>query len=239
LSGLTIASTGSAGAAPAKTSTAAPAKTDIIFFQGLDFFPPNRPAQVVDLYIAQDGAVVNEIPDVYQGDAIDIDRAFPGFVKPGFFVVDVVKHLGNPNTPLLVTAFTLKAGQSKTVATYFSATPTGKKGAPTISVFNNDVGPTNGQARLTIYHLAVAPTVGVYADGSTPLVASSSNGMSATAQVPSATYAVTVNALNDPGDVLFNVGKVHLSPNTLTEAFAYGFYPSSFGVATISVRTNS
>ncbi len=225
-----------AGAAP-RPATVATSNPQLILFQGLDYFPPDRPAQVVDIYLAQDGAVVKEISDAYLGDVIDVNQVFPGYVKPGFFVIDVVKHGGNPDNPLLITAFRLKAGQSDTVATYFKADAAGTQEAPTIKVFTNDLSPTGGQARLTVYHLAVAPTVGVYADGSTALVPSFSNGMSGTVQVRPSAYRVTVTAPDEPHTVLFNVGRVALAPNTLTEAFAYGFYPGLFGVAAIQLPT--
>lgn len=232
-----LAATPAAGAAPAAGAVpAAGIKTpQLVILQGLQFAARGIPSQTVDIYLGQDGAIVSEFPNISLGQAIDVNTALPGFVKPGFFVVDIVKRGGDPNHPLLVTAFALHQGDSKTIAAYFAADSAGQQGAPTLRIFTNNVAPTNGQARLSVYHLAVAPTVGVYADRTVAIAPSFSNGQSATVQVPAATYGVTVTAPKTPGTVLFKVGNVKLAPNTLTIAFAYGFYPKQFGVAAIAV----
>ena len=149
-----------------------------------------------------------ELPDVHFGTAADLTTAFPGWVTPGLYTVDVVPTGTSPFKPLLITCFFLGYGQSKTVAAYMTATPAGAAGQPTLGVFTNDVSSTGGMARVTVRHLAVAPTVGVYADGSVAITPSFSNGQTATAVVPPSSYNVTVTAPNTPGTVLYNVGNV-------------------------------
>jgi hypothetical protein len=93
-----------------------------------------------------------------------------------------------------------------------------------------DVVPTGGQARVTVRHLAVAPTVGVYADSTVAITPAFSNGQTATAAVPAGSYHVTVTAPNTPGTVLADLGSVTLPADTNALAFAIGIYPSSFEV---------
>ena len=54
-------------------------------------------------------------------------------------------------------------------------------------------------ARVTVRHLAVAPTVGVYADSSVAITPSFSNGQTAAAVVPPSSYDVTVTAAERTG----------------------------------------
>ena len=158
-------------------------------------------------------------------------------VTPGRYVVDVVPAGTSPFKPLLITSFFLGYGQSKTVAAYMTATPAGVAGQPTLGVFTNDVSSTGGMARVTVRHLAVAPTVGVYADGSVAVTPSFSNGQTAAAAVPPSSYDVTVTAPNAPGTVLYDLGNVSLSANTNTLAFAIGDYPSTFTVVAVAIPT--
>ena len=82
------------------------------------------------------------------------------------------------------------------MAAYVTATPSGAAGQPTLGVFTNDVSSTGGMSRVTVRHLAVAPTVGVYGDGSVAVTPAVSNGQTATAVVPPNNYGVTVTAPN-------------------------------------------
>ena len=119
-----------------------------------------------------------------------------------------------------------------------TATPSGAAGQPTLGVFTNDVSSTGGMSRVTVRHLAVAPTVGVYADGVAAITPAFSNGQTATAVVPPSSYGVTVTAPNAPGSVLDQVGNVSLAANTNTLAFAIGdYYQSSFTVVALAIPT--
>ena len=194
------------------------------------------PGLKVDIYVYKNVYSVKELPGVTFGTAADLDSAFPGWVTPGFYVVDVVPAGTSPCHPLLITTVVLGWGQAKTVAAYVTASPSGAAGSPTLGVFTNDVSPTYGAARVTVRHLAVAPTVGVYADGSTAITPAFSNGQSAAAVVPAATYNVTVTAPNDPGSVLANIGAVPLAANENTLAFAIGTFGSpSFEVVPLAI----
>jgi hypothetical protein len=196
------------------------------------------PSLPVDIYIYKNVFSVKKLTDVTFGTTADLDTAFPGWVTPGFYVVDVVPTGTSPCHPLLITTVVLGWGRSKTVAAYVTASPAGTAGSPTLGVFDNDVSSTNGAARVTVRHLAVAPTVGVYANGSVALTPGFSNGATASAVVPASTYDVTVTAPNDPTTVLDDVGAVALAPNTNTLAFAIGTYPSSFKVVALAIPTH-
>ncbi|MFZ0251732.1 MAG: DUF4397 domain-containing protein [Acidimicrobiales bacterium] len=195
------------------------------------------PGLDVDVYVVKNFFSYKELPDVHFGTAADLTTAFPGWVTPGLYTVDVVPTGTSPFKPLLITSFFLGSGQSKSVVAYVTATPSGAAGQPMLGVFTNDVSSTGGQSRVTVRHLAVAPTVGVYADGSVAITPSFSNGQTATAVVPPSTYGVTVTAPGAPGTALFNVGNVALAANTNTLAFAIGDFPSTFTVVALAVPT--
>jgi hypothetical protein len=191
----------------------------------------------VDIYIVKNFRSVKTLKNVQFGTAADLNTALPGFVTPGIYFIDIVPAGAKALPPLLSTWLWLTPGQSKSVVAYVTADASGKAGAPKLGVFSNDVRSTSGQSRVTVRHLAVAPTVGVYANGTVPITPAFSNGQTASAVVPAASYAVTVTAPNNPSTVLFNVGTVPLAPNTNTLAFAIGTFPTSFKVVAIAVPT--
>jgi len=196
------------------------------------------PGLSVDIYVYKNVYQVKKLSNVQFGTAADLDTAFPGWVTPGYYVVDVVPAGTSPCHPLLITTVALGWGQSKTVAAYVTASASGTAGSPTLGVFANDVSQTNGAARVTVRHLAVAPTVGVYANGQVAITPAFSNGQTATAVVPAASYDVTVTAPNMPTTVYKDLGSVALAADTNTLAFAIGTFPSTFEVVTLVVPTH-
>jgi hypothetical protein len=195
------------------------------------------PGLAVDIYVVKGNLSFKKLTDVQFGTAADLGQVFPGWVTPGYYLVDVVATGTNPFHPLLLARLYLGWGQSKTVAAYVTASPAGVAGHPALGVFTNSVRSTGGDARVTVRHLAVAPTVGVYADGSVPITPAFSNGQTATAVVPAGSYTVTVTAPNSPTTVLDDLGSVALAANTNTLAFAIGTYPATFKVVTLVIPT--
>jgi hypothetical protein len=191
----------------------------------------------VDIYVVKNLFSYKEFKNVQFGTATDVSTDYPGWVTSAFYVVDVVPTGGNPFKPLLITDLFLGANQSKTVAAYVAANAAGTPGILTLGVFTNDLSATSGQARVTVRHLAVAPTVGVHADSTVAITPAFSNGQTATAAVPAGSYHVTVTAPNAPGTVLADLGSVTLPADTNALAFAIGIYPSSFEVVTLAVPT--
>ena len=181
-----------------------------------------------------------ELSNVTFGTAADLNTALPGFITPGFITIDVAAHEGNPFKPVLLNSTYVGAGQSKTAVAYVSANSGGAAGSPTLSVFNNDVSATIGQARVSVAHTAVAPTVGVCADGTVPVGPAFSNGQQESAVVNSGAYTVTVTAPDNCSDVLAGpIGPVTLAANTTMLVYAIGTFPGSFTVASLVVPNNS
>lgn len=207
------------------------AEPDLSLVHGIPQLP-------VDIYVYKNVYSVQKLTDVTFGTAADLDTAFPGWVTPGYYVIDVVPTGTSPCHPLLITSLTLGWGQSKTVAAYVTASPSGVPGSPTLGVFTNDVSNTGGNARVTVRHLAVAPTVGVYTDGTVPVTPAFSNGETATAVVPAGSYDVTVTAPNTPSTVLKDLGPVSLAADKNTLAFAIGTYPSTFTVVPLVISNH-
>ncbi len=238
VAGVAIVLTLGLAAAPASAGTihhrdrhpARPSTTELSVVHGV----PNLP---VDIYVVKDLFAVRKLSNVNFGTAADLNSALPGFVTPGFYFIDIVPAGTSPFRPLLKTAFYLRANQSKSVVAYVTADASGQPGSPTLGVFTNDVTATSGAARVTTRHTAVAPTVGVYANGAVGVPPAFSNGQSASAVVPAGTYGVTITAPNQPATVLADLGGVTLPADTNTVAFAIGTYPSTFRVVTLQIPT--
>ncbi len=197
VAGLALSTTASVGAATWNQGGSGPrASANLNVVHGI-------PGLDVDIYVVKNFNLfqVKELSNVTFETAADLNTDLPGFITPGFYTIDVVAHGGNPFKPVLITSTYLGAGQSKTAVAYVKADAAGNPGSPTLSVFQNDVSATNGQARVTVAHTAVAPTVGVCADDSVPVVPSFSNGQLASAVVAPAAYTVTVTAPNNCSDV--------------------------------------
>jgi len=196
------------------------------------------PGLDVDIYVVKNFNIfqTRELSGVTFGTAADLNTALPGFVTPGFYLIDVVGHGGNPFKPVLLTSTYLGARQSKSVVAYVGASAAGTAGSPKLGVFTNDVSASNGKARVTVAHTAVAPTVGVCANGTVPVVPAFSNGQQASAVVPASAYTVTVTAPNNCSTVLAGpIGPVSLAANTTTLVYAIGTFPSTFTVASLVV----
>ena len=122
---------------------------------------------------------------------------------------------------------------------YISASSGGTAGSPQLTVLRNDVSATGGRARVTVAHAAVAPTVGVCANGTVPLVTAFSNGQHASAVFPAGANSITVTAPNICSTVLAGpIGPVSLVGNTITSAYAIGTYSSTFKVVPLVIHNN-
>lgn len=116
----------------------------------------------------------------------------------------------------------VKAGKNYTLAAYLNL-----KGKPSLKVLDNNISAVAmGQGRVTVVHLAKAPTVSVEADGGT-LIPSLSNGGFAGADVPTKTYDVAVKA----GMTTVFSTMLPVTANANTIVIAYGTYPKTFAVA--------
>ena len=196
------------------------------------------PGLAVDIYVVKNFNIFHakELSDVTFGTVADLNTALPGFVTPGFYIIDIVGHGGNPFKPVLLTSTYLGAGQSKTAVAYVSASPAGVAGKPTLTVFTNNVSSTSGKARVTVAHTAVAPTVGVCADGSVPLVPAFSNGQQASAVVEP---GFLPGDGDGPEQLLRRAGRPDRTrdpgADTTTLVYAIGTFPTTFTVASLVV----
>ena len=195
------------------------------------------PDLAVDIYVVKNFRQVKKLTNVTFGTAADLADAFPHFITKGLYFIDVVPTGASPWRPLLSTTVVLGSAQSKSIVAYVTADSAGTPGRPALGVFDNDVSSTGGQSRVTVRHLAVAPTVGVYANGAVAVTPAFSNGETAAAVVPAGTYAVTVTAPNSPSTAFADIGDVTLAADTNTLAFAIGTYGSTFRVASVQVPT--
>ena len=155
--------------------------------------------------------VVHGIPgvnvDVYVNDKLTLPNFKPGTVTDplslpdGMYTIDI-KAAGSPASSAdvigpLETGFS--GGRNYTVAAHL-----GNDGKPTANIYDNDISAVaDGKGRVTVVHMAQAPTVAITANGAT-LIPSLSNPDKAGADVPAATYTIV---------------------------YAYGTYPKTFAVA--------
>jgi hypothetical protein len=113
-------------------------------------------------------------------------------------------------------------GHNYTVAAYLTTA-----GKPTAQAFDNNISTLPaGKGRVTVAHVADAPTVKITADGAT-LIPSISNGTETSAVVPAATYKVGVVA---GSSTVFSTS-LPVKAGTNTIVYAYGTYPKTFAVA--------
>ncbi|NND02634.1 MAG: DUF4397 domain-containing protein [Acidimicrobiia bacterium] len=89
--------------------------------------------------------------------------------------------------PALASTVTLPAGANATIIANLDGS-----GAPTLSVFVNDISNTDaGNGRVTARHLAAAPNVDIWA-GDSPLFTDVPNGAEGVADVPAGSYPIQI-----------------------------------------------
>lgn len=94
--------------------------------------------------------------------------------------------------------------------------------SPDVTVFVNDVAPVPAdKARLTVAHTAVVPPADIVADGQV-LFSNIANGEFVTADVPAATYEVSVVPAGQSGDPLLGPVALDVEAGRLTRVFAIG-----------------
>jgi hypothetical protein len=172
--------------------------------------------------------------NVYVNDKITLtnfkpgDMAGPLSLPAGTYKVQVTSYeadeaAGKKTADVIGPAdIPVMSGGNYTIAAHLTT-----DGKPTATVFENDISKLDaGKGRVTVAHVANAPTVAITANGDT-LIESLSNPKSASAVVPAATYKVGVVA---GGDTVFSTDlPVTAGANTIV--FAYGTFPDTFAVA--------
>jgi hypothetical protein len=136
------------------------------------------PGLTVDVYVNGDLTLDNFKPG---------DLAGPLDLPADTYTVEITDKNDKGTVLIGPAEIPVEAGGSYTIAAYLDA-----KGSPTASAFANDVSAVAaGEARVTVRHVAAAPAVTIEADG-TVLVPNLRNGKEAVADVPAATYDVSV-----------------------------------------------
>jgi hypothetical protein len=134
------------------------------------------------------------VVDVYVNDELTLPGFEPGTITEplslpeGTYQIDIRLAGADPSSaPVLSGSASVVSGVNATIIAHLDGS-----GAPTISVFVNDISPISiGQTRVTVRHTAAAPAVDVRANGGV-IINNFVNGQSATLDIPSGTYNVDV-----------------------------------------------
>lgn len=118
--------------------------------------------------------------------------------------------------PALASTVTLPAGANASIIANLDG-----EGAPTLSVFVNDISNTDaGNGRVTARHLAAAPNVDIWAGGN-PLFTDVPNGAEGVADVPTDTYPIQIVPAGATEPVVFE-GDLGVPEGTNVIAYALG-----------------
>lgn len=118
--------------------------------------------------------------------------------------------------PALAETVTLPGGANATIIANLDGA-----GAPTLSVFVNDISNTDaGNGRVTARHLAAAPNVDIWA-GDSPLFTDVPNGAEGVADVPAGTYPIQIVPAGATEPVVFE-GDLAVPEGTNVIAYAIG-----------------
>jgi hypothetical protein len=163
------------------------------------------PGLVVDVYVNGQLAQKNFQPGTIAG---------PLTGPAGTGNVVIVPAGGDPKNPALAATLTLNAGQNVTAVAHLDA-----NGAPTLSVFDNNVSKTSN-ARVVVRHTAAAPAVDLLVSpgsASEQRFGPLSNGQQAQVEVAAGTYTGeivptgTSTPVIGPASFNFEAGKVYFA----------------------------
>lgn len=149
------------------------------------------PGLTVDVYANGDLL----LPDFEPGDQFG-----PADLPAGDYDIAIRAAGDDPSAdPAIEGSATLPAGANASIIAHLTA-----DGAPTLSVFVNDVSGLDArQARVTVRHTAAFGAVDVLAAGA-PIFEGVTNPNEGTIEVPEGTYPVEVTAAGDPETVAFS-----------------------------------
>ena len=95
VAGASTAFSRSGGPAPTWQAPGSRPATDLSLVHGI-------PGLDVDIYVIKNFTSYKELPDVHFGTAADLTTAFPGWVTPGLYTVDVVPTGTSASIPFLI-----------------------------------------------------------------------------------------------------------------------------------------
>jgi hypothetical protein len=177
------------------------------------------PGLTVDVYLNGNLTLPGFAPDTVLG---------PILLPATDYEVAIYAAGSDPLTtaPAIAGSTSLPAGANASIVAHLDGS-----GAPTLSVFVNDVSEiAAGQARLVVRHTAAAPAVDIVANGSLNLFENVTNPNEGQLDVAADTYGVTINAAGT-SDVAFDAGDVTLPEGQSTIVYAIGdLAGGSFGL---------
>ena len=186
-------------------------------------------------------SIVHGVPgltvDVYIDGNLTIPSFAPETITPrlllpaGTYDISIYAEGANPLSDaaaIVASGVEVPEGVDASVVAHLDAS-----GKPTASVFVDDLSATaDGEGRVTVRHTAEAPAVDVLANGGV-LFGDVENGEGGSADVPAATYEVTLNSPPGSGSQVFPAsGSVSLpvAEGANTFVYAIGSFPGSFGL---------
>ncbi|RKT33138.1 uncharacterized protein DUF4397 [Microbacterium sp. AG1240] len=184
------------------------------------------PAQAISATTA-DLSVLHAIPDtpvdVYVNGALTLDDFQPGtlagpldLAAGSYDIAITAPDAADASAPILEATVDLAANTSYTAVAHLT-----EAGAPTVTPFVNDTQTTAaGEGRLTVRHVAAAPSVDILAGGS-PVVEGLVNPKEATLDLPVGTVSAAV-ALAGTTDPVIGPADVAIQDGVLTVVYAWG-----------------
>lgn len=192
----------------------------------------NGIVQEIDLEAIPTGtvSVVHGVPGLTVDVYLNGELAIPGF-EPGTIAgpltlpaiaydIVIVPEGGDPSQPAISGSASLPAGANVSIVAHLT-----ESGAPTLSVFVNDMTPTAaGEARVGVRHVAAAPAVDLVLNqgsDSFAVVEDVSNSQGATVDVPAGVYSGSINPANSATPVFGPVTQ-NFQAGSYQIAYAYG-----------------
>ena len=198
-------------AAPAQASgwSHHPVRTaEVSVFHGV----PKTP---VDVYVDHKRVLNDFQPGTFAG---------PLKVKAGTYVVDITAA-----TIIGPVSLKFAPGGNYTIAAHLTAS-----GAPTATLYRNDLAPTpRGDGRLIVRHDAAAPAVDILAGGA-PVVKSLTNPHEAKLSVPAGTVQAAVALA---GSTVPVIGPAAVTLKTHTDTIVYAWGSAADGTLALAVQT--
>lgn len=166
------------------------------------------PGLTVDVYVNGEPTLTDFAPQTVTD---------PISLPAGEYEIEI-RGAGEPadSEPAIAGTASLPAGANASIVAHLDA-----EGAPTLSVFVNDMAPTAaGNGRLVVRHTAAAPAVDVLAGGS-PIFENLANPNEAKADVPADTYSASVAATGTT-DPVIGPADVPVAEGQATIVYAVG-----------------
>lgn len=180
------------------------------------------PETPVDVYVNGTKTLPNFMPGDLEG---------PLSLEPGDYTFDITAVDADISTAILNATVPLAADTSYTAVAHLDAA-----GAPTISLFTNDISATSaGEGRLTVRHIAAAPAVDIWANGSV-VKEDLENPDEFKADLPVATYSAAVSLANSETPVL---GPVDVTLEEGVNTFVYAWGNASADPSTLALATQT